>query len=224
VAWLAVRCSKSAVAELMRVAWRTVGRIIERVVADTARRADLLAGLQRIGIDEISHRRGQRYITVVIDHDTGRLVWAARAWDRKTVLAFLDQLGQERAQSIRLVSADMAAWIAGPAHYHGSTGAARAAQQVRRLASTGLSASVRADDENSIPRLGPLAHQAVWLALEAFLGRQMARSSRNSSLPPSHIQEECCVAVGQSRKPSRSDPLGSASLIIDRNRSASGVG
>jgi transposase len=76
VAWLAVRCSKSATAELMRVAWRTVGRIIERVVADVGREIDLLAGLQRIGIDEISHRRGQRYITVVIDHDTRRLVWA----------------------------------------------------------------------------------------------------------------------------------------------------
>ena len=31
------------------------------------------------------------------------------------------------------------------------------------------------------------------------LERQLAPSSRKSSLPPSHIQEECCVAVGQSR-------------------------
>lgn len=30
-AWLAVHCSKTAVAELMRVAWRTVGAICERV-------------------------------------------------------------------------------------------------------------------------------------------------------------------------------------------------
>jgi transposase len=40
---------------------------------------DLLAGLRRIGIDEISHRTGQRYLTVVVDHDTGRLVWAPPA-------------------------------------------------------------------------------------------------------------------------------------------------
>ena len=38
---------------------------------------DLFAGLRRIGIDEISIRKGQRYLTVVVDHDTGRLVWAA---------------------------------------------------------------------------------------------------------------------------------------------------
>ena len=30
-AWLAVECSKTAVAGLMRIAWRTVGRILERV-------------------------------------------------------------------------------------------------------------------------------------------------------------------------------------------------
>jgi len=33
-AWLATQCSKSAVCELMRLSWLTVGRIVERVVAD----------------------------------------------------------------------------------------------------------------------------------------------------------------------------------------------
>jgi transposase len=51
---------------------------------------------------------------VVLDHDTGRLVWAARGRDRQTVESFFDELGQERCKKIRLVSADMAAWIAGP--------------------------------------------------------------------------------------------------------------
>ena len=113
-AWLAVHCSKSAVAALMRVAWRTVGGICERVAADAQREVDLLAGLRRIGIDEISHRVGQRYLTVVVDHDSGRLVWAAAGRDRKTVEAFLDELGEERCKQLELVSCDMAAWIAGP--------------------------------------------------------------------------------------------------------------
>jgi hypothetical protein len=62
------------------------------------------------------------------------------------------------------------------AHYHGSTGTARAERQKQRLARNGLSASVRGEGEGegSIVRLGPLAHGAVWLALEAFLGRPMA--------------------------------------------------
>lgn len=57
------------------------------------------------------------------------------------------------------------------AHYHGSTGLTRAEHQEQRLAAAGLSASVRNDENGSIVRLGPLAHQAVWIALEAFLGR-----------------------------------------------------
>jgi hypothetical protein len=57
------------------------------------------------------------------------------------------------------------------AHYHGSTGLTRAERQEQRLAVAGLSASVRTDDKGGIVRLGPLAHQAVWIALEAFIGR-----------------------------------------------------
>jgi transposase len=113
-AWLAVHCSKTAVAQLMRVAWRTVGAILERVAEEAQRDVDLLAGLRRVGIDEISHRRGQRYLTVVVDHDSARLVWAAAGRDRQTVEAFLDQLGEERCNQLELVSADMAAWVAGP--------------------------------------------------------------------------------------------------------------
>jgi len=114
VCWLAVNTSKSAVAQLMRIAWRSVGGIVERVAEEATRQVDLLAGLRRIGIDEISHRSGQRYLTVVVDHHTGRLVWAAPGRDRKTVEAFLDALGPERCQQIELVSCDMASWIAGP--------------------------------------------------------------------------------------------------------------
>jgi len=112
VAWLATHCSKSAVCELMRISWPTVGRIVERVVADErARQGDPLEGLTRIGIDELSFRKGQRYITVVVDHDSGRLVWAAEGRDKQTVLAFFDQLGEERAARIRLVSSDFGEWI-----------------------------------------------------------------------------------------------------------------
>jgi transposase len=114
LAWLACNCSKSAVAELMRIAWRTVGRILERVAEEQQAKVDLLQGLRRIGIDEISHRRGQRYLTVVVDHHSGRLVWAAAGRDRQTVLAFFDALGEERCKQIELVSCDMASWIAGP--------------------------------------------------------------------------------------------------------------
>jgi transposase len=114
VAWLVCHCSKSAVCELERIAWRSVGSILERVCAEARGRRDLLDGLRRIGIDEISHKKGQRYLTVVVDHHTGRLVWAAAGRDRRTVHQFFDLLGEERCTQIELVSCDMASWISGP--------------------------------------------------------------------------------------------------------------
>jgi transposase len=111
VAWLVTHTSKSAVVELMRVAWRTVGAIAARVVTDARAARDPFDGLRRIGIDEISYRRGHNYLMVVVDHDTGRLVWAAAGHDRATLQGFFDLLGPERASKIRLISADAAEWI-----------------------------------------------------------------------------------------------------------------
>jgi transposase len=88
VAWLAVRTSKSTVTELLRVAWRTVGSIVDRVGADVDAGVDRLANLRRVGIDEISYKRGHKFLTVVVDHDTGALVWAAPGHDSATLRGF----------------------------------------------------------------------------------------------------------------------------------------
>jgi hypothetical protein len=61
------------------------------------------------------------------------------------------------------------------AHYHGPTGARRAQHQQGRLAAVNLVASVRPNDSGGATlRLGPLQHEAAWLALEAFLGRPIS--------------------------------------------------
>jgi len=112
VAWLAVQCSKTAVRQLMRVAWRTVGAIVTRVAADAMAGTDRFADLRRIGIDEISYKRGHRYLTIVVDHDARRLVWAAPGRDKATLRRFFDALGAERCAQITHVSADAADWIA----------------------------------------------------------------------------------------------------------------
>jgi transposase len=113
-AWLAINTSARAVAALMRTTWRAVGGICRRVCDEARARRDLLADLRRLGFDEISVRKGQSYLTVVVDHHTGRLVWAAPGRDRKTVEKFLDLLGDERCAQVELVSCDMASWITGP--------------------------------------------------------------------------------------------------------------
>ncbi|MCA1698972.1 MAG: ISL3 family transposase [Actinobacteria bacterium] len=105
VAFCAQRMAKSQVQALLRVAWDTVGRIVERVVADhlDERR---LAGLVSIGCDELSYRRGQRYLTNVADHASGRIVWSSPGRNAQTLQQFFDLLG-ERKDSIRAVSIDM---------------------------------------------------------------------------------------------------------------------
>jgi transposase len=110
-AWLVTHCSKTAVTALLRIAWRTVGSIVARVVAEIDGQTDRFAGLRRIGIDEISYKRGHKYVTVVVDHDTGRLVWAAPGRDRATLRGFFDVLGDDRARALTHVSGDGANWI-----------------------------------------------------------------------------------------------------------------
>jgi transposase len=105
-AWLTARAAASTVGVLMRTTWRAVTGIVERVVTEAAGRTDRLAGLRRVGIDEAAYRKGQRYLTVVVDHDTGRLVWAGKARDKATVAAFFDTLGPQRPAQLTHVSAD----------------------------------------------------------------------------------------------------------------------
>ncbi len=112
VAWLATHASKSAVATLMRIAWRTVGAIVTRVWADIDAVEDRFAGVRRIGVDEISYKKGHRYLTIVVDHDTGRLLWAGVGRDTETLDEFFDTLGPARCAAITHVSADAAPWIA----------------------------------------------------------------------------------------------------------------
>ncbi|MBO4210859.1 ISL3 family transposase [Micromonospora echinofusca] len=125
-AWLTAHTAASTVGQLLRISWRAVTGIAARVVAETGGTTDRLDGLRRIGIDEVAYRKGQRYLTVVVDHDTGRLVWARAGRDKATVNAFFDDLGAQRAAQLTHVSADAGEWIT-------SVAAQRAPQAARCL-------------------------------------------------------------------------------------------
>lgn len=112
ISWLAVECSKTAVATLMRISWRSIGPLLVRVTRRLLQGQDRLAGLRRIGVDEIAFRKGQRYLIVVVDHDRRRLVWAREGRDERTLWQFFDELGADRCAAITHVSADAASWIA----------------------------------------------------------------------------------------------------------------
>lgn len=77
VAWLAVRC--------------------------TASRFD---GVRRIGIDETSYKKGHGYVTVVVGHDRGCLVWAHEGTGKDVLNLFLDGLAREQRRAMEVVAAD----------------------------------------------------------------------------------------------------------------------
>ena len=106
VAWLAQQMAKTPIAGLLRIGWDTVGRIVQRVVAEHLDESRL-AGLVAIGCDEISYRRGQRSLTSVVDHKTGAIMWCSAGRNAQTLQAFFDELGPQRCESIRAVSIDM---------------------------------------------------------------------------------------------------------------------
>ena len=110
VAYLTRVTDKTQVTRLMAIAWRTVGAIVERVVA-RKQDPERLSDLRWIGIDEFSHRKGQRYITLVVDHVRRRVVWAAEGKDSATIRRFFDELGPGGRASIQGVTTDMATWF-----------------------------------------------------------------------------------------------------------------
>jgi transposase len=108
-AFLARAAPKSAVAELMRVDWATVGRMVERVVDEALEGAgeEWLSGLRLIGVDEVSFRKGHRYLICVTDHETGRIVWAHPGRSPAVLELFFLLLGPERCARIEAVSVDL---------------------------------------------------------------------------------------------------------------------
>lgn len=111
-AWLACETSKTAVTKIMRIDWETVGRCMDRaknvLEPDSGKR---LNGLRHIGVDETSYTKGHNYITVVIDHDTNRVVWVHEGHGLKVFSLFFESLTAEQKASIEAVSGDGARWI-----------------------------------------------------------------------------------------------------------------
>ncbi len=108
LAWFLQRSNQTAVSAYFKVSWLTAGRIAARVVAEK-RDPNALENLTRIGIDEICWGRPKKFMTVVTNHETGQMIWAAKGKSAEVLDGLFDLLGPERCARIRLVSIDMSA-------------------------------------------------------------------------------------------------------------------
>ncbi len=107
----AVVANKQAAADRYGVSWRAVNNMCVRLAQEALGRVDLLDGLVAVAIDEVKYKKGQKYLTVVCDHFTGKVIWAAKGRSKATVGEFFDALGDERAAALSFVTADGAEWI-----------------------------------------------------------------------------------------------------------------
>jgi transposase len=106
VAELARRTDLSTVANQYALPWKTVASIIRRVVAwGLSRRRK--RPLRVLGIDEVSRKKGHKYLTLAYDLERGELVWIGKDRTMATLNRFFDELGWRRSRKLQAVCMDM---------------------------------------------------------------------------------------------------------------------
>lgn len=85
------RMTISEVAQHIGIDWKTV-KNIERFYLERDFGQPDLKGLRILAVDEISIRKGHRYLTVVLDYLTGRVLYVGKKRKAKTFKRFFNQL------------------------------------------------------------------------------------------------------------------------------------
>jgi transposase len=112
VTWFTLHATAQDVAEYFRIKWDTVGSIAHRVQQSLEQSApSRFDNLEEIGIDETSYKKGHKYMTVVINHKTGHLIWAMKGHGKEVLTKFFTELTEEQRAYIKYVTADGARWI-----------------------------------------------------------------------------------------------------------------
>jgi transposase len=95
-----------AASERMDIDWETVKDSEIRYIRGLLRKRKL-DGITRIGIDEVSHLKGHRYLTLVTDMDHHRVIYVTHHNDGKAVKRFIRWFGEKRCKRIQVVVTDM---------------------------------------------------------------------------------------------------------------------
>jgi transposase len=94
------------VARHLNLGWKTVKDIDKYYLEREYGQPDL-NGLRILAVDEISIRKGHRYLTVVLDYLTGRVVFVGKDRKADTLKRFFNQLTDEQRDGIEAVAMDM---------------------------------------------------------------------------------------------------------------------
>lgn len=106
VARLVQVADKTAASRMFGINWRTVGRMVERVVGLHLPK-DRYRGVRSICVDETSYKRGHRYITVVTCLTSGNVLWVGEGKSGDTLREFFRDFGAQRTRQLEVVAMDM---------------------------------------------------------------------------------------------------------------------
>lgn len=96
----------SDVASHLGLDWKTVKNIDKRFLEEQYGETDC-QGLRLLAVDEIALRKGHDYMTVVIDYETGRVVWMGPGRKKETLAGFFAEMSKEEKASVEAVAMDM---------------------------------------------------------------------------------------------------------------------
>ena len=94
------------VSKFAGVDWEMVKEAEIRYIVGLLRKRNL-DGISDLGIDEVSEKKGHRYLTLVTDTVKHRVIWVGRGRDRAVLRKFFHWFGKKRTHRIRCVVIDM---------------------------------------------------------------------------------------------------------------------
>lgn len=214
-AYFAQITDKTKVTRLMGIAWDTVSAIVGRVVQRNLD-PDRLEGLRCIGVDEFSYRKFHRYVTIVVDHDRGRVVWAAKGRSSGTLGEFFDELGEDGCAELECVTIDLAAGFIKAIREHAPQAEIVFDRfHVQRLASDALDEVRRAqqrelrgtDDERSLRRTRYALLKNPWNLTPLEDGRLADVRQVNGPLYRAYLLKETLARALDFKQPWRAERL-----------------
>jgi transposase len=105
VVYLCEKATIKDVSDIVGLGWDSVKEIFKGHLRRQLKKRSL-SHVRRIAVDEFAVRKGYHYLTVVLDLDSGQVLWSAEGRSADALLPFLDRLKRCRAP-LEAVALDM---------------------------------------------------------------------------------------------------------------------
>jgi transposase len=110
--------TQKAAAQLLHIPKSTFSDILHRII-ERIRDGHRIRALRCIGVDEISYRKGHKYVTVVYDLERACVLWVGKGKGRETIDRFFnEQLSDYQKKQIEWASCDMSETFIGAIQEH----------------------------------------------------------------------------------------------------------